>query len=107
MLTFPRRSAWILLVAAAASVAGAQNSGADLYKAKCAMCHGPAGDANTPAGKAFKAPSFSSPEVLKQNDADLMAITKKGKGKMPAWNGKLTDDQLKDVLAYIHTLQKQ
>lgn len=107
MQRFTRCSAWIMIVVAAAAAANAQNSGADTYKAKCAMCHGAAGDGNTPAGKAFKAPSFSSPEVLKASDADLIAVTKKGKGKMPAWDGKLTDDQIKDVIGYIHTLQKQ
>jgi len=106
MLKFSHLGAWVLL-AAAATLAGAQNSGSDVYKAKCAMCHGVAGDANTPAGKAFKAPSFSSPDVLKASDADLTAVTKKGKGKMPAWDGKLTEDQIKDVIAYIHTLQKK
>lgn len=106
-MKFARCSAWILMVVATVAAANGQNSGADVYKAKCAMCHGAAGDGNTPAGKAFKAPAFSSPDVLKASDAELLGITKKGKGKMPAWDGKLTDDQLKDVIAYIHTLQKQ
>jgi mono/diheme cytochrome c family protein len=107
MLKFSHMGAWVLIAASAATVAVAQNSAADVYKAKCAMCHGVAGDGNTPAGKAFKAPSFSSPDVLKASDDELIAITKKGKEKMPAWNGKLTDDQIKDVIAYIHTLQKK
>jgi cytochrome c6 len=43
---------------------------------------------------------------VKATDASLIAITKDGKGKMPAYTGKLTDDQIKDVVAYIRTLQK-
>lgn len=101
-----RTAVWILLAASSAGLAAAQNSGADTYKAKCLVCHGPTGDGKTPAGQAMKAASFSSPEVTKQSDADLAAVIRKGKGKMPAWKGALTDDQIKDVLAYIHTLQK-
>ena len=37
---------------------------------------------------------------------DLIAATKNGKGKMPAYSGKLTTAQIKDVVAYIRTLQK-
>ncbi len=94
------------LAAAIALPALAQNSGADIYKAKCQMCHGPDGTANTPAGHAIKAASFKSPAVIKTPDADLIAIVKAGKGKMPAYAGKLTDDQIKAAVAYIRTLQK-
>ena len=80
---------------------------ATVYKSNCAPCHGVAGDANTAAGKSFKVPSFSSDAVLKESDADLLAIEKNGKGKMPAWHDKLSDGQLQDLVAYIHTLQKK
>ena len=56
----------------------AADSGPDTYKAKCAMCHGADGLGTTPAGK----------------------------GKMPAYKGKLTDDQIKSAVAYIRTLEK-
>jgi mono/diheme cytochrome c family protein len=91
----------------ACAVAVAQSSGPDTYKTKCAMCHGAEGAANTSAGKALKARPFNSPDVLKESDADLIAIVTKGKGKMPSYQGKLTDGQIKDVVAYIHTLQKK
>jgi mono/diheme cytochrome c family protein len=85
----------------------AQNSGADIYKSKCQMCHAADGSGNTPAGKSSKARPFDSPEVLKLSDDDLIKVTKSGRGKMPAYAGKLTDDQIKDVIAHIHTLQKK
>jgi mono/diheme cytochrome c family protein len=71
------------------------------------MCHAADGSGNTPAGKSTKARSFSSPEVMKLTDDDLIKVTKSGQGKMPAYAGKLTDDQIKDVIAHIHTLQKK
>lgn len=85
----------------------AQGSGADTYKAKCAMCHGPDGLAATPVGKSMKIPAFNDPAVAKMSEAELTTVTKSGKGKMPAYSGKLTDAQIKDVVAYVHTLQKK
>ena len=85
----------------------AQSSGADTYKAKCMMCHAADGAGNTPAGKAMKAVPFSSPDLVKASDADLIAATKNGKGRMPAYSSRLTDAQIKDVIAYIRTLQKK
>ncbi|HET8636108.1 MAG TPA: cytochrome c [Acidobacteriaceae bacterium] len=95
----------IALVAGA--IASAQTSGADNYKAKCQMCHGVDGSGNTPAGKAMKAPSLKSPESMKMTDAELAAIIGKGKGKMPAYAGKLTSTEIKDVVAYIRVLQNK
>ena len=85
----------------------AQNSGADTYKSKCQMCHGADGLGETPAGKAMKSPSFSDPVIAKKSNDDLIAITKAGKGKMPAYAGNLTDAQIKDVVLYIRTLEKK
>src|SRR5208282_1642678 len=85
----------------------AQGSGADTYKAKCQMCHGADGLGATPAGKSMKALPFNGPEILAKSDADLIAATTDGKGKMPAYKGKLSDADIKGVIAYIHTLQKK
>jgi mono/diheme cytochrome c family protein len=95
------------VMAFSATTLFAQGPGADTYKAKCAMCHGADGSGATPAGKAMKTPSFSSPEMLKLSTAELVAATKDGKGKMPAYSGKLTGAQITQVVAYIQTLQKK
>ena len=84
----------------------AQSSGADTFKSKCAPCHGVDGLAATPAGKALKAASFKDPVIVKAPDAQLIAIIKSGKNKMPSFAGKLSDDQIRAALAYIRTLQK-
>ena len=96
----------ILLCAVAVSPAGAEQRAASMYKTNCALCHGTTGEADTPAGKTFEARSLNSSDVLKMSDAEMLELIKKGKGKMPAWEEVFTDDQLKDVIAYIHTLQK-
>jgi len=85
----------------------AQTSGAGTYKAKCQMCHGADGMGATPAGKAMKAIPFNDPTLVAKSDADLIAATTNGKGKMPAYQGKLTEAEIKAAIAYIRTLQKK
>lgn len=97
----------ILVCAGAVASAWAEQPAAGVYKTKCAMCHGVMGDASTPAGKALKVPSFTSEAVLKETDANLLAVAENGKGKMPAWQDKLSEGQLKDLIAFIHTMQKK
>jgi cytochrome c6 len=99
--------AGMLLMAGVALSGSAQQPVEAVYKANCAMCHGATGEANTPAGKNFKVPSFSSDAVLKESDAEMLTIAKNGKGKMPAWHDKLTDEQLKELVGFIRTLQKK
>jgi cytochrome c553 len=75
--------------------------GAALYKAKCAMCHGPDG-----AGKpAMKAPSLISDEAKKKSDADLTKAVAET-AKHPAGVKGLAADDVKAVVAYIRSLQK-
>jgi mono/diheme cytochrome c family protein len=106
-MTHAIKAAAVLLLAALVSMpAIAQTSGADTYKAKCAMCHGADGLAATPMAKTMKVMSFKDPDMVKATDAQFIASTTNGKGKMPAYTGKLTDAQIKDVIAYIRTLQK-
>lgn len=102
-----RITAIAALTLALSTAVFAQSSGADLYKAKCQMCHGPDGKGNTPGGKMTKALPFDSPDIVKKSDADLLALTKGGKNKMPAYAGKFSDAELKSVVAYIRTLQKK
>ena len=102
-----RTASIILLAASIAGPAFAQAPGADVYKAKCAMCHGADGLAATPMGKSMKILSFKDPAMVKASDAQFIASTKNGKGaKMPAYAGKLTDAQIKDAVSFIRTLQK-
>jgi len=95
-----------IIVASATVTVHAQDSGPDIYKSKCQMCHGATGLGDTPAGKSMKAIPFNSPDLVKASDAYLIAATKNGKGKMPAYAGKLTDTQINEVIAYIRKFQK-
>ena len=94
----------VLLVAATAQ---AQGSAADLYKTKCAVCHGADGAGDTAMGKKTGAHDFRSPEIQKMTDAQLIEVTTKGKDKMPGYDKKLTADQIKGLVAYIRELGKK
>lgn len=92
------------LLALGAAGAYAQDDAAALYKAKCQVCHGPDGK-GTVAGQKLGVKDFHSPEVVKQSDDELFKATKEGKGKMPKYDGKLTDDQIKGLIKYIRSLK--
>lgn len=85
----------------------AQSSGADIYKSKCAMCHGADGSASSGAGKAMKVPSFLTPEAKKASTQSYVEAVKNGKGRMPAYGAKLSGPEINSVVAYIRTLQKK
>jgi cytochrome c6 len=81
--------------------------GAGDFKAKCAACHGADGSGTTATGKALKVRDLGSSDVQSQSDAQLTDIVTNGKNKMPAYKGKLTDDQIKGLVAYIRGLAKK
>ena len=80
--------------------------GAATYKAKCAMCHGPDGAGQTTMGKNLKLRDLRSADVQKQTDAELVKWIADGKGKMPAYKGKLTPAEIDALVAFIRTLKK-
>jgi cytochrome c6 len=73
------------------------------YKSKCAMCHGADGSGDTSMGKKMGLRSLSSEEVQAQSDAALKAIIDKGKGKMPGYEGKIPDNEIKALVALIRS----
>ena len=92
------------LIATCASPAFADDTAAT-YKAKCAMCHGPDGKGSA-AGTKMGVRDFGSAEVKAESDAQLTDLITKGKGKMPAYSGKLKDTEIKDLVTYIRGLAK-
>ena len=84
----------------------AQETGEALFKAKCAMCHGPDAAGKTPMGQTLKVPNLHTEQVQKMTDTELMAVIAKGKNKMPGYEGKLTKGQIEQLVLYIRTLAK-
>jgi mono/diheme cytochrome c family protein len=89
------------------AAARAQETGASLYKGKCAMCHAPDGSASTPIGKSLQIRDLRLTEVQKQTDVELAQIIAQGKGKMPAFQAQLNKGQIEKLVAYIRELGKK
>lgn len=107
MRTMFRALMVVLAIAFVMSItAFAADATADIYKAKCASCHGADGKGDTPAGKGMKIKDLASEDVQKMSDADLAGIIEKGKKPMPGYEGKLTKEQTDSLVKWIRTLKK-
>jgi mono/diheme cytochrome c family protein len=95
-----------LVAASTGTVAFAQSSGADIYKAKCQSCHGAEGTPNPGIAKMMGVKPVSDPSVKSLSESQMITDTTNGKGKMPAFKGKLTDAQIKASVDYFRSLAK-
>jgi mono/diheme cytochrome c family protein len=89
--------------------------GADVkanWESNCAQCHGKDGKADTKMGKMLSAKDLTDPKVQTEfTDAKAAEVIKNGvkqngKTTMKAFGGKLTDDEVKALVAYVRTLKK-
>ena len=97
----------ILLSSLFIAQAYAADTAAAVFTSKCAMCHGADGQGKTPMGTKFNIKNLTSPEVQKQSAAELTQTIAKGKNKMPAYDGKLTKDEIAQMAAYVKGLAKK
>jgi mono/diheme cytochrome c family protein len=78
----------------------------------CAQCHGKDGKANTKMGKVLNAKDLTDPKVqaaftdAKATQSIKEGVKQNGKTTMKAFGGKLTDDEIKALVAYVRTLKK-
>lgn len=96
----------LILTTTLSTLSTAADTGADQFKSKCAICHGPDGKGDTTMGKNLKVRDLGSAEVQAQSDADLSGIITNGKAKMPKYDGKLSKDQINDLVKFIRSLKK-
>ena len=85
----------------AAGPALAAEDGAALYKTKCASCHGPDGKGSA-MGKKMGSPELGTSKL---DEAGVVKVVENGQGKMMAFKGKLTPEQIKAVSAHVKTLK--
>lgn len=102
-----RVQAILLILAIAVTPALFAADGAAVYKAKCAVCHGADGKGQTPMGQKMGLRDLGSPDVQKQTDKQLYDWTAVGKGKMPAYKDKLSDEEIKALVAHMRTFAKK
>lgn len=109
-------SAAIVLAADRMDVSAADaNAGKAKYQQFCGACHGPNGKGDGPAAGSLnpKPQDHSDTTYMKSlSDEQIFKIIKMGGtavGKsptMPPWGGALSDDDIKNVVAYIRSLAK-
>ena len=84
--------------------------GKEVYLKTCKECHGVLG-APTKASlrKYDKSPNFTDPAFFKtRTPAELTEAVEKGKGRdMKGFADKLSKEEIKAVMAYVHTLEKK
>ncbi len=80
-----------------------QMRGHDVFQSRCGQCHYDrfSGSLNGPALKGIFKQDYL-PSGAPANDERVIAAIQQGRGMMPAV--RLDRDDLKDVLAYLHTL---
>jgi mono/diheme cytochrome c family protein len=90
--------------------------GRAVFEAHCAICHGPTGKGDGPGAKVIrqKMLDFSDAAAMREvSDRFLFDIVKKGSSQfgrsnaMPAWGMKLTDEEIRAVVAHIRSLASQ
>ncbi len=79
--------------------------GAEVYKSKCQMCHGADGKGQTPMGTKLQIKDLASADVQNLKDSELKTLIEDGKGKMPAYKGKLTNAEIEDVIQHLRTFK--
>jgi cytochrome c6 len=86
---------------------GSNGPGAEVFREQCIGCHGPDGRAQTETGKKVGAADLTSDSVQKETNSSLSKIVQDGKGKMPAFEGRLSDDEIRAVVAYVRELARK
>ena len=91
------------IIIASAGIGLAADAAAN-WNQLCASCHGKDGSGNTTMGKKLGLKDYSKQQGF--SDAEATNIIKNGKGKMKAYKGKLSDADVKALVAYVRSLKK-
>lgn len=81
----------------------------ELFKDKCARCHGEDGRGQTVIGQMVGAPDFADERWWdeEKNERRFARSIIEGKGDMPAFGRKLTRPEIRALAAYVKTFRKK
>ncbi len=96
----------VLIMVFALGATAARADGKADFTAKCQMCHGADGAGKTPMGAKLNITDLRSDAVQAKSAPELEKTVAAGKNKMQGYEGKLTKQQISDVVAYVKTLKK-
>ena len=92
----------VAIVIASGAAFGADASA--LWGQHCASCHGKDGSGNTAMGKKLGVKDYTKEQSF--SDTEAANVIKSGKGKMKAYKDKLSDADVKALVAYVRGLKK-
>jgi mono/diheme cytochrome c family protein len=79
-----------------------------VWDANCSVCHGDDGRSQTDEGKKKKARNLADPKwQASVSDGRLTSSIQRGHDKMPAFGRKLSEEQVKALVAEIRALSKK
>lgn len=102
----------IIGLLAATTISARAADAKSLWSANCTQCHGASGKGDTKMGQtlgamdltnASKQASFSDAQAT---EAIKNGVKQNGKTTMKAFGGKLSDEDIKALVAYVRTLKK-
>ena len=89
--------------------ADAALAGAEVFKTNCATCHGDTGHGDGAAGVGLDPAPKNLAELQSQVGDDYLfwrISTGKDGTSMVSWKGALTEEQIWQVISFLHTLQR-
>ena len=90
------------------SGAEAMKEGKSLYMQHCKSCHGSKGQGDAPKAAKLDISSgdFTTAEFAKISEGELYWKTTEGRKPMPAFKGKLSDNERWSIISFIKTMSK-
>jgi len=101
--------ALLILAISLTSLAAKAATSEELFMRNCSACHGKDGKGNTPAGKKIGAKDLT---ISKTTPAEILKQINEGKKdnkgvvKMPAFGGKIPDNEIQTLADFILGLRK-
>jgi mono/diheme cytochrome c family protein len=99
-----RTTSVILAMMLASSGAAFGADAGTLWAQNCAACHGKDGSGSTAMGKKLGVKDYTKSQSF--SDAEAANVIKNGKGKMKSYKDKLSDGDVKALVAYVRSLKK-
>jgi mono/diheme cytochrome c family protein len=105
----------VFIIAAALTFAASTVRAADsaaLWTANCAACHGKDGSGSTMMGKKLGIKDYRDAKVQTDMTDDAMTkaikdgVSANGKQEMKSFKDKLSDDEIKSLVAYVRSFKK-
>jgi cytochrome c6 len=93
----------LAIIVASSGAAFGADAGA-LWAQNCASCHGKDGSGTTAMGKKLGLKDYTKEQGF--SDAEAANVIKNGKGKMKGYKDKLSDADVKALVAYVRSLKK-